>query len=251
MPVALVFAILLGLCAGSFLNVVIYRLPIGESIAHPPSRCPGCGSAVAPYDNVPVLSWLLLRGRCRNCREPISGRYPLVEALTAALAVTVVLVEGADRDVWIGLAFVLILVPITFIDLDLQIIPDKITAPAAVLALVILALTHPHQIPAHLAYGAGAFLFLFLAVLAYPGGMGMGDVKLAGVMGLYLGRSVIPALIVALLAGTVFGIAIMARRGVAAGRKTKVPFGPFLALGGVVGLLAGSPMIHWYLHSFT
>src|SRR3954453_19458150 len=110
MVLAAVFAGLIGLCAGSFLNVVIYRLPRGESLVTPASHCPGCETAIAPYDNLPVLSWLLLRGRCRKCRTEISARYPLVEALTAALAVAVVLVKGADRDAWLGLGFVLVLV---------------------------------------------------------------------------------------------------------------------------------------------
>jgi leader peptidase (prepilin peptidase)/N-methyltransferase len=251
MVLATVLAGLLGLCAGSFLNVVIYRLPRGESLVAPPSHCPGCSTAIRPYDNVPVLSWLLLRGRCRQCRTEISARYPLVEALTAALAVAVVLVKGADRDAWLGLAFVLVLVPCALIDLEHRIIPNKITVPGAVAAIAITAATHPHQLPQHLIAGAAAFLFLFIAAIAYPGGMGMGDVKLAGVMGLFLGKSVGPALLIGMLAGSVFGIGVMAKKGAKEGRKTKVPFGPFLALGGVAGLLAGPAIVHWYLHSFT
>jgi leader peptidase (prepilin peptidase)/N-methyltransferase len=251
MVLATVLAGLLGLCAGSFLNVVIYRLPRGESLVAPPSHCPGCNTAIRPYDNVPVLSWLLLRGRCRQCRTEISARYPLVEALTAALAVAVVLVKGADRDAWLGLAFVLVLVPCALIDLEHRIIPNKITVPGAVAAIAITAATHPHQLPQHLIAGAAAFLFLFIAAIAYPGGMGMGDVKLAGVMGLFLGKSVGPALLIGMLAGSVFGIGVMAKKGAKEGRKTKVPFGPFLALGGVAGLLAGPAIVHWYLHSFT
>ncbi|MEA2390346.1 MAG: leader peptidase (prepilin peptidase) / N-methyltransferase, partial [Solirubrobacteraceae bacterium] len=118
MGLAVALAGVMGLLVGSFLNVVAYRLPRHESLITPGSRCPSCGTPVKPYDNMPVISWLLLRGRCRACRAPISARYPLVEALTAALAVAVVLVKGADRDAWLGLAFVLVLVPIALIDLD-------------------------------------------------------------------------------------------------------------------------------------
>ncbi|MCW3065472.1 MAG: prepilin peptidase [Solirubrobacterales bacterium] len=251
MVLALVFAALLGLCVGSFLNVVIYRLPRNESLATPGSHCPGCGVAVASRDNIPVLSWMLLRGRCRQCNTAISGRYPLVEAVTAVLAVGVVLAKGADRDAWLGLAFVLVLVPCALIDLEHRIIPNKITLPGAVAAIAITALTHPGHLPEQLIAGGAAFTFLLVAALAYPSGMGMGDVKLAGVMGLFLGRSVAPALLVALLAGSLFGMGVIARKGSKEGRKTAVPFGPFLAVGGLVGLFAGPAIVHWYLHSFT
>jgi leader peptidase (prepilin peptidase) / N-methyltransferase len=251
MVLAVLLALVLGLCVGSFLNVVIYRLPRGESLLSPGSHCPGCGTAVAARDNVPVFSWLLLRGRCRSCRTAISARYPLVELLTAVLAIAVVLVKGADRDAWLGLALVLTLVPCALIDLEHRIIPNKITLPAAVAAIAIVALTHPHRLPEHLIAGAAAFTFLLVAALAYPSGMGMGDVKLAGVLGLFLGKSVAPAMLVALLAGSLFGMGVIARKGAKEGRKTTVPFGPFLALGGIVGLLAGPAIIHWYVHSFT
>jgi leader peptidase (prepilin peptidase)/N-methyltransferase len=206
---------------------------------------------VRPYDNIPILSWLLLRGHCRSCSAPISPRYPLVEALTAALAVAVVLVKGADRDAWLGLAFVLVLVPVALIDLDHRIIPNRITLPAAIAAVVIGLATRPHHVPEQLIAGAAAGGFLLIAALAYPRGMGMGDVKLAGVMGLFLGRAVAPAMLVALLSGTLVGAVIIARKGAAEGRKTAVPFGPFLALGGAVGLLAGGPIVSWYLDTFT
>jgi leader peptidase (prepilin peptidase)/N-methyltransferase len=253
MAIATALAAVGGLLLGSFLNVVAYRLPRGESLVTPGSRCPSCGTPVKFYDNVPVISWLLLRGRCRACGAPISARYPLVEAATAALAVAVILVKGADRDAWLGLAFVLILVPIALIDYDHQIIPNKITYPAAVAAVVIGLLSSPHRphVAEQLICGAAAGGFLLLAALAYPRGMGMGDVKLAAVMGLFLGRAVAPAMLVALVTGTLAGAAIMARKGVAEGRKTKVPFGPFLCLGSVVGLLAGGPIVTWYLDNFT
>ncbi|MDX6668220.1 MAG: leader peptidase (prepilin peptidase) / N-methyltransferase [Solirubrobacteraceae bacterium] len=240
-----------GLIIGSFLNVVIHRLPRGESLVSPPSHCPSCGAPVKPYDNVPVLSWLALRGRCRSCGAPISVRYPLVEAGTAALFVAVVLVKGADRDAWLGLVFVTLLIPVALIDLDHRIIPNRLLAPAAVAAVAIQAAVHPGKLPEHLIAGGAAGGFFLLAALAYPRGMGMGDVKLAAVMGLFLGRSVAPALLAALIAGTLVGMAVIARKGAQEGRKTAVPFGPFLALGGVVGLLAGGPIVDWYLSTFT
>jgi leader peptidase (prepilin peptidase)/N-methyltransferase len=239
-----------GLLVGSFLNVVIARLPEGESLVSPGSRCPHCGHPVRPYDNVPVLSWLWLRGRCRDCGEPISARYPLVEALTGVLCALVVVAKGADEDAWLGIALVLTLVPVTFIDLDHRIIPNRIVGPSAVVALVILALTDVDALPDHLIAAVAAGGFFLLAALAYPRGMGMGDVKLAALLGLYLGSSVAPALLAAMLSGTLVGGAIIARKGVAEGRKTAVPFGPFLALGALVGLFAGPEIVDWYRDTF-
>ena len=244
-------AALFGALLGSFLNVVIHRLPRGESLARPASRCPHCEAPIKPWDNIPILSWLLLRGRCRNCGARISPRYPLVEALTAVLFALVVLRLGADEDVWLGLAFVLVLVPVTFIDLDLRLIPNKITLPGAVVALVLVAVFDTDDLLEHVIAGVAAFMFLFLAALAYPAGMGMGDVKLAGVMGLFLGRAVGPAMLIALLAGSLLGMAIMAKKGRAEGRKTAIPFGPFLALGGLAGLFAGDEIVDWYLDTFA
>jgi leader peptidase (prepilin peptidase)/N-methyltransferase len=253
MPLASSAAVagLFGLIVGSFLNVVAYRLPRGESLAHPGSRCPGCGVAVRPYDNIPVFSWLLLRGRCRSCHEPISARYPVVEGATAALAVLVVLVHGPDRDAVLPLVLLVLLVPIALIDLDRRIIPNRLTGPGSVVALALGAVLMPEYVPEQLIAGVAAGGFLLLAVLAYPSGMGMGDVKLAGMMGLFLGREVGVAMLVALLAGSLVGVAIMARKGTKEGRKTAVPFGPFLALGGVVAMLAGAPVIDWYLATFA
>ncbi len=249
MPVAI--AAVAGLVAGSFFNVVIARLPRHESLVRPGSRCPHCGHPVRPYDNVPVFSWLILRGRCRDCGEPISARYPLVELVTAALFAAVVIDTGANEHVWLGLALVSVLVPVAFIDLDHRIIPNAIVLPGAVAAIAIVAATEPSELSEHLIAGAAAAGFLLLAVLAYPRGMGMGDVKLAGVLGLYLGRSVGPAMLVALLSGTIVGVVIIARKGAAEGRKTAVPFGPFLSLGGLVGLFFGPDIVDWYLDSFT
>jgi leader peptidase (prepilin peptidase)/N-methyltransferase len=240
-----------GLLLGSFLNVVSYRLPRGESLAMPASRCPGCETPIKPYDNVPVISWLLLRGRCRACGTRIAWRYPLVELATAALLALTVVVIGPNEDVWLGLAFVLLLVPVTVIDLDFRIIPNKLMIAGTVVALAILAITEPADIPEHLIAAAAAGGFLLVAAIAYPAGMGMGDVKLAFVMGLFLGRDVGVAMLVALVAGSLVGVAVMARKGTAEGRKTAIPFGPFLALGGLVGLLAGEPVVDWYLDTFA
>ena len=242
---------LMGALVGSFFNVVIARLPRGESLVHPRSRCPACGHPVRPYDNVPVLSWLLLRGRCRDCSAPISRRYPLVEGLTALLLVLVVLAQGTSRDVWLGLAFVLVLVPVIFIDLDHRIIPNPIMLAGAAIALVLVVATRPDALTEHLIAAAAAGGFLLVAALAYPSGMGMGDVKLAGVMGLFLGRDVGPAMLIALLAGSVVGALIIARLGAKEGRKTAVPFGPFLALGGLAALFVGEPILDWYLTTFV
>ena len=249
----MLFAIapLAGLAFGSFVNVVAYRLPRRESLVKPRSRCPACGAHVRSYDNLPVVSWLLLRGRCRDCRARIPARYPIVEAAMAVLWVAVVLATSSIVSIALGLIFVTLLVTVALIDLEHRIIPNRLLAPAAVIAVAILALGAPGRLPEHLIAGAAAGAFFLLAALAYPRGMGMGDVKLAAVMGLYLGAAVAAALLVGLLAGTVVGVAIMVRKGAAAGRKTAVPFGPFLALGGLVALFAGAAIIDWYLRSFT
>jgi leader peptidase (prepilin peptidase) / N-methyltransferase len=240
-----------GLMLGSFLNVVAFRLPRGESLVRPGSHCTACGAAVRPYDNVPVLSWLLLRGRCRECGEQISFRYPVVEAITALLFVAVLAVKGVSVDALPGLALVVMLVPTALIDLEYRIIPNALMAVGAAVGVVLVALADPSDLGAHLIAAAAAGGFFFVVVLVYPSGMGMGDVKLAAVLGLYLGASVVPALLVALLAGTVAGAVIIARKGAKEGRKTAVPFGPFLALGGVVGLLAGPAMVEWYVQTFA
>jgi leader peptidase (prepilin peptidase) / N-methyltransferase len=240
-----------GLIIGSFLNVVAYRLPRGESVVFPASHCPSCDKPIKPYDNVPVLSWLWLRGRCRSCHQSISARYPLVEAVTAALLVAVVLDKGADRDAWLGLAFVVLLVPVALIDLDHQIIPNTLMLIGTVVSVALLLATDAGALTEHLIAAAAAGGFLLVAAIAKPGGMGMGDVKLAGVMGLFLGRNVAPALLAGFLIGSLVGGAIMAKKGVAAGRKTKVPFGPFLALGGLIGLFAGDAIVDWYLDTFV
>jgi leader peptidase (prepilin peptidase)/N-methyltransferase len=244
-------ALIAGLAVGSFLNVVIHRLPRGESVVSPRSRCPGCGTQIRSADNIPVVSWLLLRGRCRTCGEPISVRYPLVEALTGALYAAVVISQDAGSSSWLGLALVTALVPITFIDLDHKIIPNAIVLPAAVVGLVLVAVLQTDDLVEHL-IAAGAAGGAFLLVLrVYPRGMGMGDVKLVAMLGLYLGRAVGPALLIALLTGTIVGIGIMSRHGAGQGRKMQVPFGPFLAFGGMTAFFAGDEIVDWYLDTFA
>ena len=238
-----------GAVVGSFLNVVVHRLPRGESLVHPRSRCPSCGTPIAGYDNIPIFSWLVLRGRCRHCQAPISPRYPAVELLTAVTFAAVVLVGGLDDDLVLELPFVAALIALAGIDYDHKLLPNRIVYPLAIWGLVATVLVDRDDLVEHLVAGAGAFLFLFLAVLAYPRGMGMGDVKLAGAMGLYLGVSVIPALLIAFLSGSIVGIVILAREGAAA-RKKAVPFGIFLALGGIVAVLVGPDLVELYEDNF-
>ena len=240
---------LLGAAVGSFLNVVIHRLPRGESLVSPGSRCPNCGTPVKPYDNVPIVSWLLLRGRCRHCGARIAARYPLVELLTATSFAAVAITRGVDAELAVWLPFVAVLIAVGGVDLEHRIVPNRIVVPAAVVGLAASALVRPEELPELLIAGAGAFLGLLLAALAYPAGMGMGDVKLAGVMGLFLGLSVLPALLLAFMAGTVVGLARIVREGAEA-RKSGLPFAPFLAFGGLIGVLAGPELIELYRDSF-
>jgi leader peptidase (prepilin peptidase) / N-methyltransferase len=242
------FSGVLGAVAGSFLNVVAYRLPRHQSLVAPRSRCPRCAAPVRPYDNVPIVSYLLLRGRCRSCGARISPRYPAVEALTAALCAGAVVAHHSAGGVALAIVLILVVVPAAVIDLEHRIIPNAITGPGALLAIGLGAALSPAGEPERLIAGACAAAFLLLAALAHPGGMGMGDVKLAGVMGLALGRAVAPAIVVALAAGVLAGLALIARKGAAHGRKTAVPFGPFLAFGAVVAVFAGQPLLDLYVN---
>ncbi len=246
--VALIF--FAGLAIGSFLNVVAYRLPRGESLASPPSHCPSCDTPIRWFDNVPVLGWLILRGRCRSCGEPISWRYPTVELTTGILFGLVAATQDEASGVVLGLLLVTALVPITLIDLDTRRIPNAITLPAAIAALAAGLALDLDFVPEQLIAGAAAFAFFFAAAYLYPRGMGMGDVKLAGVLGLYLGRAVAPAIFIALITGVLVGIVIIARVGQAAGRKTAVPFGPFLALGGIIAFFVGDSLVDAYTDRF-
>lgn len=240
-----------GLLVGSFLTVVAHRVPRGEGVAAGRSHCPACGAQIAAYDNVPVFSWIVLRGRSRCCGTRISPRYPLTELTTALLfAATVIVLWGDPTEIALGLVFVAMLVAVTLTDLERRIIPNKILLVAAVAGVAIAAVGDPGSLPERAIAAAAAGALFFLAALAYPRGMGLGDVKLAATMGLFLGRDVAPAIFVALLAGSAVGLAMIARQGAGA-RKQAIPFGPFLAFGGVVGLLLGGELIDLYLGTFS
>lgn len=246
-----ILAFLGGLIAGSFVTVVAHRVPQGESIVGPRSRCPGCGAQIAAYDNIPVFSWLLLRGRGRCCGETISARYPLAElGLGLSYLATVLVLRHDPVQMAMGLVLVTALMAVTITDLEQRIIPNKILLVTMVVGVAIAAIFDPSSLPERAIAAVAAGGLLFLAALIYPAGMGLGDVKLAAVMGFFLGRNIAPALLVALIAGSVVGLALIAREGTSA-RKQAIPFGPFLALGALVGLLAGNQLVDWYLGTFS
>ena len=237
------------LALGSFLNVVAARLPAKRSLVHPGSACPSCETPVAWYDNVPVVSYLVLRGRCRHCKAGIGIRYVLVELATALLVAACFARFGLSGEAFVAAFFVACLVVVSAIDVERKIIPDKIVLPATAIVLVAqIALSPDHALEWVLA-AVGASGFLFLAVLAYPRGMGMGDVKLALLMGAALGKSVAVAMMLAMLSALVVAAVLLVRDGAAA-RKTAIPFGPFLALGSVVALFAGGRVLSGYLGLF-
>ena len=244
---------LLGLLVGSFLNVVVWRVPRGASVVSPPSACPGCGHAVRPRDNVPVLSWLLLRGRCRDCSEPISARYPLVEALTAVLFAVMALRVGFDAALPAFLYLAAVGLALALIDLDTRTLPDVLTLPSYPVVVALLAgaaaFHADGSLVSALLGGAGMYAFYFVLCLVHPKGMGFGDVKLSGVVGLCTGWFGWGAWAVGVfsgfLLGGLFGIALLALG--RAGRKSKVPYGPFLLAGGLVGILAGRQLADAYL----
>ena len=249
-------AAVVGLLIGSFLNVVIHRLPRGESVVRPPSACPGCGGHIRPRDNVPVLGWLLLRGRCRDCGVPISGRYPLVELGTAVLFALMALRFGPDPVLPAYLYLAAVGMALAMIDLDCKRLPDALTLPSYPVAIVLLGAAallgsdSGDWVRAVLG-GAAMFTLYFALCFAYPAGMGFGDVKLSGVLGLYtawLGWGVWAAgLFLGFLLGGVFGVAlVVARRG---GRKTAVPFGPFMLVGVLLAVLVGRQLVDAYLRA--
>jgi leader peptidase (prepilin peptidase) / N-methyltransferase len=247
---AILLAAVGGLLVGSFLNVVAARLPRGESLMPARSRCPSCGVPPRAIDTVPVVSWLALRGRCHVCKARIPARRPLVELATGALFAAVVGTQDDAVRIVLGLLLVTALVPITLIDLDHRLIPNRITGAAALAGLVAILALDPGFVGEALIAAAGAGGFFLVAAILNPRGMGMGDVKLAALLGLYLGRSVAPAILVALVLGVVAGAAVIARKGARAGRKTAVPFGPFLALGGLIAFFAGDAIVDRYLDTF-
>ena len=240
-----------GAIMGSFATALAHRLPRGENWVSERSQCPDCGAQIRARDNLPVLSWVLLRGRCRDCGERISARYPLAELSLAALFVGTYLILGDDEwwELALGLTLCFVLVTITLTDIEQRIIPNKIVIAGSVAAVALVAIGDPGLLPEHLAAAAIAGGLMFLVVLAYPRGMGMGDAKLVGMMGLYLGRAVGPATLVGFALGAIVGVAMIAARGAEA-RKQTIPFGPFLAIGGIVGLWFGDDMVDWYLDEF-
>lgn len=239
-----------GLVIGSFLNVVIARLPAGRSIIHPPSACPSCGAFIRWHDNVPVFSWLWLRARCRSCKAGISWRYPAVEILTAVLFALAAWRLGLSPDLGAGLLFLAALVAITGIDLDHQIIPDAITLPGIVLGAGMgVAIRPAAWLDTLLGILIGGGLFVVI-ILVSRGGMGGGDMKLGAMMGAFLGWKLV---LVAILLGVVAGgaVAVVLLLTGSKGRKDPVPFGPFLALGAAVSLLWGHDLLTWYLGRFA
>jgi leader peptidase (prepilin peptidase)/N-methyltransferase len=245
---------LLGLLIGSFLNVVIHRVPKGESVVRPPSACPGCKTPIRPRDNIPVAGWLLLRGKCRTCHERISPRYPLVELTTAALFVVMALRFGLDPVLPAYLYLAAVGLALAVIDLDCKRLPDKLTLPsypvaAALLGIAALAGSDSGDPLRALIGGAAMYAIYFALCFAYPAGMGFGDVKLAGVLGLYTAwigwGAWAVGLFLGFFLGGVFGfLLILVRRG---GRKTAVPFGPFMLLGVLVAILVGEELAQAYL----
>jgi leader peptidase (prepilin peptidase)/N-methyltransferase len=233
-----------GLAVGSFLNVVASRLPLHRSAADGRSACMSCDAPIRAYDNLPLVSYAILRGRCRDCGEAIPVRYPIVEALTAALVVACILRFGFTADALVAAYFCAVLVVISAIDIEQRIVPNKIVLPATVIVLVAQTLLHPSF--EWLIAALCAALFLFLPALVYPAGLGMGDVKLALLLGAMLGAEVAVAMAIGLLAAVVPSVVLLAMKGSAA-RKMALPFAPFLALGGLVALFTGEPLLDWYL----
>lgn len=233
-----------GLAIGSFFTVCVSRWPAGESLVAPRSHCP-CGRTLSWYELIPVVSWTLQGGRCRGCHVRISPRYPAIELATAGVATLAVLTIGANLRGAIAAVMLVALVPVVVIDIQHKLIPDVIILPAAAIALALAIVSDPARwwVPVAAAFGASGFL-LALA-LVYPGGMGMGDVKLAFLLGATLGAAVIPALAIAFLVGAIVGVAIVFAKATAT-RKLAIPFGPFLAAGAAMALWWGAPLLGWY-----
>ena len=253
MPALVLLCGVLGLAIGSFLNVVVHRVPRGESVVSPPSACPTCSSAIRPRDNIPVAGWLLLKGKCRDCRAPISPRYPVVEAATGVLFAVMALRFGFDWVLPAYLYLAAVGLALALIDLDCKRLPDALTLPsypvaAALLGGAALLGSESGDFLRSLLGGLAMFAVYFTLCFAYPAGMGFGDVKLAGVLGLYsawLGWGAwAVGVFLGFFLGGVFGIALIAfKKG---GRKTAVPFGPFMLLGVLIAILAGQDIAGGY-----
>lgn len=255
MTIPLIIVFLFGAAVGSFLNVCIYRLPRDLSLLLPSSRCPSCNTPIKPYDNIPIISFLLLGGRCRYCKTKISLRYPLVEALNAFMYVLVLWRFGLAWHTPALFAFCSAIIAITFIDLDFQIIPDAITLPGIPIGLIAGSLILPDPFERSSVLGfreafigllSGGVLFYLIAVLS-KGGMGGGDIKMMAMVGAFLGwKSTLLTTFAGSLLGSIIGIFLMAFKG--KGRKTKIPFGPFLAAGAIISLFYGQEISAFYLN---
>jgi leader peptidase (prepilin peptidase) / N-methyltransferase len=248
---AVTLAALGGLVFGSFMGVVVHRVPAKESIVAPRSRCPNCGHQLSAADNIPVLSWMMLGGKCRYCRAPISPRYLAGEVLTGSVWALAVVRLGTSWRLLAYLPFLWVLIALSLIDLETKLLPNRIVYPSVVVGIVLLGIATALGPDGSgdwvrglegMAAGTGAF---FVVALISPAGMGMGDVKLAGLIGLYLGYlewgRVAIGFFLAFLIGAVSGITLMIAG--KAGRKTQVPFGPFMALGAIIATLYGRPIL--------
>jgi len=250
-----ILAVVMGLAFGSFANVVVHRVPLKQSIVRPASRCPSCGVELRARDNIPVVSWLFLKGKCRNCGARISPRYPAIEILTAVLFGLAAWRIRPSSDLIAYLPLLWVLVVLSFIDLEHKLLPNRIVVPSFVAGVALLGIAAAlgpglgAWVRALLGAAAGFGAFFVLALIS-PRGMGMGDVKLSAVLGLALGYMGWPRLLVgfffSFLAGAVGGIALIAAR--RAGMKSEVPFGPYLALGTIVSVLFGGPIVRAWLH---
>jgi len=243
-----IFIFLLGLIIGSFINVVVHRLPRGESLVSPGSHCPHCGEPIRAWDNIPLLSFLVLRGKCRYCGKPIGWRYPIIELLTGIIFGFSYVRFGWQPFLFIALYFSAILLMVSFIDLEHQIIPNKIIFPAIIVGGVAKLVLKPETVWVSLAGFVLAGGFLLLVGLLKKDAMGGGDVKLAAFMGLILGSTVIMALFLAFILGAVAGILLILLK--IKGRKELIPFGPFLALGGLITLFWSQELLDVYLGGF-
>jgi leader peptidase (prepilin peptidase)/N-methyltransferase len=243
------FALAPALALGSFLNVVAARLPERRAIARGRSACMSCSAPIAWYDNIPLLSYLVLRGRCRSCKASFSLRYFAVELLTALLVAACFARFGLTWKAAVAAFFCATLVVLSAIDFERKILPDRIVLPAAAVVLAAQVALFPERALEWVLAAVAVSAFLFLVLLAYPRGMGMGDVKLALLLGAALGKAVAVAMAVGMLSALVVSVVILARHGTA-GRKVAIPFGPFLALGSVVALFAGERLLDGYLGLF-
>jgi leader peptidase (prepilin peptidase)/N-methyltransferase len=253
MVIGMVFSVLFGLAVGSFLNVCIYRLPLKKSIVSPPSSCPACGERIRFYDNIPVISYVFLLGRCRHCRHPISPQYPVVEAATGLLSLALFLKMGASLEYVFFMLFGASLIAITFIDLQHKIIPDVLSLPGIVVgfAVSLFSLSSLSWIDSLIGMVAGGGFLLLVSIafekLTGREGMGMGDVKMLAMIGAWMGwRSLLFIVLVSSLSGSLIGGALLALS--RQGARTRIPFGPFLALGSLIYLFFGQELLFWFNH---